>query len=97
VFSSKKDALTNDFFVNLLDMTAQWKAIDASKEIFEGRDRKTNQVKYTATRADLIFGSHSELRALAEVYASDDAKEKFVKDFVAAWTKVMELDRFDLK
>ena len=97
VFTSKKDVLTNDFFVNLLDMTAQWKAIDASKEIFEGRDRKTNQVKYTATRADLIFGSHSELRALAEVYASDDAKEKFVKDFVAAWTKVMELDRFDLK
>jgi catalase-peroxidase len=97
VFSAKKDALTNDFFVNLLDMNTQWKAADASKEIFEGRDRKTNQLKYTATRADLIFGSHSELRALAEVYASDDAKEKFVNDFVAAWTKVMELDRFDVK
>jgi catalase-peroxidase len=97
MFSAKKDALTNDFFVNLLDMNTQWKATDASKEIFEGRDRKTNQLKYTATRADLIFGSHSELRALAEVYASDDAKEKFVKDFVAAWTKVMELDRFDVR
>ena len=97
VFSAKKDALTNDFFVNLLDMNTQWKAADASKEIYEGRDRKTNQLKYTATRADLIFGSHSELRALAEVYASDDAKEKFVNDFVAAWTKVMELDRFDVK
>jgi catalase-peroxidase len=97
MFSAKKDALTNDYFVNLLDMNTQWKAVDASKEIFEGRDRKTNELKYTATRADLIFGSHSELRALAEVYASDDAKEKFVKDFVAAWTKVMELDRFDVK
>jgi catalase-peroxidase len=97
MFSAKKDALTNDYFVNLLDMNTQWKAVDASKEIFEGRDRKTNQLKYTATRADLIFGSHSELRALAEVYASDDAKEKFVKDFVAAWTKVMELDRFDVR
>lgn len=97
MFSSKKDALTNDFFVNLLDMNTQWKATDASKEVFEGRDRKTNAVKYTATRADLIFGSHSELRALAEVYASEDAKEKFVKDFVSAWTKVMELDRFDVK
>jgi len=97
MFSAKKDALTNDFFVNLLDMNTQWKATDASKEIFEGRDRKTNQLKYTATRADLIFGSHSELRALAEVYASDDAKEKFVKDFAAAWAKVMELDRFDVR
>ena len=97
ILTDKKDQLTNDFFVNLLDMNTQWKATDASKEIFEGRDRKTNQLKYTATRADLIFGSHSELRALAEVYASDDAKEKFVKDFVAAWTKVMELDRFDVR
>ncbi|MFN5620724.1 MAG: catalase/peroxidase HPI [Flavobacteriales bacterium] len=97
MFSSKKDALTNDFFVNLLDMNTQWKATDSSKEIFEGRDRKTNQLKYTATRADLIFGSHSELRALAEVYASSDANEKFVKDFVAAWGKVMELDRFDVR
>jgi catalase-peroxidase len=97
VFTDREGSLTNDFFVNMLDMNTQWKAADASKEIFEGRDRKTNQLKYTATRADLIFGSHSELRALAEVYASDDAKEKFVNDFVAAWTKVMELDRFDVK
>lgn len=97
IFGTKKDALTNDFFVNLLDMSTQWKATDSSKEVFEGRDRKTNALKYTATRADLIFGSHSELRALAEVYASEDAKEKFVKDFVSAWTKVMELDRFDVK
>lgn len=97
VFTAKKDALTNDFFVNLLDMNTTWKAADASKEIFEGRDRKTNALKYTATRADLIFGSNSELRALAEVYASMDASEKFAKDFVAAWSKVMELDRFDVK
>jgi len=97
IFTTKKDALTNDFFVQLLDMNTTWKATDATKEVFEGRDRKTNQLKYTATRADLVFGSNSELRALAEVYASNDAKEKFVKDFVAAWTKVMELDRFDAK
>ncbi len=97
VFTAKKDQLTNDFFVNLLDMGVVWKAVDESKEVFEGRDRKTGELKWTATRADLIFGSNSELRALAEVYASDDAKKKFVDDFVAAWTKVMELDRFDLK
>jgi len=97
IFTTQKDALTNDFFVQLLDMNTTWKATDATKEVFEGRDRKTNQLKYTATRADLVFGSNSELRALAEVYASNDAKEKFVKDFVAAWTKVMELDRFDAK
>jgi len=96
VFSTTKDALTNDFFVNLLDMRTEWKATSDTKEEFEGRDRKTGEVKYTATRADLIFGSNSELRALAEVYASDDAKEKMVKDFVAAWDKVMKLDRFDL-
>lgn len=96
IFSNKKDALTNDFFVNLLSMNTEWKATDDTKEVFEGRDRKTGQVKYTATRADLIFGSNSELRALAEVYASNDAKEKFVKDFAAAWNKVMNLDRFDL-
>jgi len=96
VFSTTKDALTNDFFVNLLDMRTEWKATSDTKEAFEGRDRKTGEVKYTATRADLIFGSNSELRALAEVYASDDAKEKMVKDFVAAWDKVMKLDRFDL-
>ena len=78
-------------------MDFSWSATSDTKEVFEGKDRKTNEVKWTATRADLIFGSNSELRALAEVYASNDAKEKFVKDFVAAWTKVMNLDRFDLK
>jgi catalase-peroxidase len=97
IFTSRKDVLSNDFFVNLLDMNTAWKATDESREIFEGRDRKTNQLKWTATRADLIFGSNSELRALAEVYASSDANEKFVKDFVAAWTKVMDLDRFDVR
>lgn len=96
IFSDKKETLSNEFFVNLLDMNYEWKAADDSKELFNGVDRKTGQVKYTATRADLIFGSNSELRALAEVYASNDAKEKFVKDFAAAWTKVMNLDRFDL-
>tara|TARA_R110000737_G_scaffold93859_4_gene127327 strand:- start:10990 stop:11958 length:969 start_codon:yes stop_codon:yes gene_type:complete len=97
IFSDKKDALTNDFFVKLLSMDTEWKSKDATKEIFIGTDRTTKKEKYTATRADLIFGSNSELRALSEVYASDDAKEKFVKDFVAAWTKVMNLDRFDVK
>lgn len=96
VFSDKKDMLTNEFFVNLLDMSSEWKAIDDTKEKFQGVDRKTGAAKYTATRADLIFGSNSELRALAEVYAQEDNKEKFVKYFVAAWTKVMNLDRFDL-
>lgn len=96
IFTDKKEMLNNDFFVNLLDMSTEWKATDDSKEYFEGRDRKTGEVKYTATRVDLIFGSHSELRALAEVYAQEDNKEKFVKDFVAAWNKVMNLDRFDL-
>jgi catalase-peroxidase len=97
VFTDKKDQLSNDFFSNLLDMGVIWTATDDTQERFEGRDRKTGAVKYTATRADLIFGSNSELRALAEVYAADDAKEKFVKDFIAAWTKVMNLDRFDLQ
>jgi catalase-peroxidase len=97
VFTDKPGTLSNDFFVNLLDMRYSWKATDDSKEIFEGRDRKSGELKYTATRADLIFGSHSELRALAEVYASSDAKDKFVKDFVAAWVKVMENDRYDLR
>jgi catalase-peroxidase len=97
IFSDKKDQLTNDFFVKLLDMGTVWKAKDESNEVFEGRDSKTNQIKWTATRADLIFGSNSELRALAEVYASADAKNKFISDFIAAWTKVMNLDRFDLK
>ncbi len=96
VFTSRPGTLTNDFFMNLLDMSTEWKASDESKELFEGRDRKTGETKWTATRADLIFGSNSELRALAEVYGSSDAKEKFVKDFVAAWNKVMNLDRFEL-
>ena len=96
VFTKQPGKLTNDFFVNLLDMSTQWQASDGAGLVFEGRDRKTNEVKWTGTRADLIFGSHSQLRALAEVYASSDAKEKFVKDFVAAWTKVMNLDRFDI-
>ncbi|HVJ43021.1 MAG TPA: catalase/peroxidase HPI [Dongiaceae bacterium] len=96
IFTKRPGALTNDFFVNLLDMGTQWMPLGGSELVFEGRDRKTNAVKWTATRADLIFGSHSQLRAVAEVYASADAKEKFVKDFVAAWTKVMHLDRFDL-
>jgi catalase-peroxidase len=97
VFTNNVGTLNNDFFVNLLDMSTSWKAIDDTQEIFEGRDRKTGSVKWTATRADLIFGSHSELRAIVEVYASSDAKEKFVKDFISAWDKVMNLDRFDLK
>ena len=97
VFTTKPGSLTNDYFVNLLDMSTVWTATDATKEVFEGKDRITGKVKWTATRADLIFGSNSELRAIAEVYASSDAKEKFAKDFVAAWTKVMNLDRFDLK
>jgi len=96
VLTKKPEVLTNDFFVNLLDMRTTWKATSETKEVFEGRDRATGELKWTATRVDLIFGSNSELRALAEVYASADAKEKFVKDFVAAWTKVMNLDRFDL-
>ncbi|MDP4826548.1 MAG: catalase/peroxidase HPI [Flavobacteriales bacterium] len=97
VFTSKKETLSNDFFVNLLSMDAQWTATSSAKEEFEGKDRKTGEVKWTATRADLIFGSNSELRALAEVYGSNDAKEKFVVDFIAAWNKVMNLDRYDLK
>ncbi|GHT32115.1 catalase-peroxidase [Bacteroidia bacterium] len=97
IFTDKKDSLTNDFFVNLLDMATEWKAADDTKEIFIGSDRKTGTKRWTATRTDLIFGSNSELRALAEVYGSDDAKEKFVRDFVRAWDKVMMLDRFDVK
>ena len=96
VFTNKPGVLSNDFFTNLLDMSTSWKPVDDKKEIFEGSDRNTNTVKWTATRADLIFGSNSELRALAEVYATDDAKEKFVHDFISAWNKVMNLDRFDL-
>lgn len=96
VFTAEQDMLNNSFFVNLLDMRSEWKAIDDTKEKFQGTDRKTNAPTYTATRADLIFGSNSELRALAEVYAQEDSKEKFVNDFATAWTKVMHLDRFDL-
>lgn len=96
VFTDKVGVLSNDFFVNLLDMGTEWKATDSSSEVFEGRARKDGQVKYTATRNDLVFGSNSVLRAYAEVYASGDGKEKLVKDFIAAWTKVMNLDRFDL-
>jgi catalase-peroxidase len=94
VLTTQKDKLTNDFFVNLLDMSTEWSPVSNSNELFEGKDRKSGKLKWTATRNDLIFGSNSELRALAEVYASNDSKEKFVKDFVAAWTKVMNLDRF---
>ena len=97
IFSSAKDKLSNDFFVNLLAMGTTWKATSDAQEVFEGSNMKTNEVKWTATRADLIFGSNSELRAIAEVYAQNDNKQKFVNDFVAAWTKVMNLDRFDVK
>ncbi|AHB49394.1 catalase/hydroperoxidase HPI(I) [Hyphomicrobium nitrativorans NL23] len=96
VLTDKPGALTNDFFVNLLDMCTEWKPISDAKDVFEGRDRATGEVKWTGTRVDLVFGSNSILRSLAEVYASSDAKEKFVQDFVAAWTKVMNADRFDL-
>jgi catalase-peroxidase len=96
VFTKAPESLTNDFFLNLLDMSTVWKATTEAQDVFEGRDRKTGSVKWTATRADLVFGSNSELRALAEVYGSSDSREKFVKDFVAAWVKVMNLDRFDL-
>jgi catalase-peroxidase len=97
VLTSRPGVLTNDFFVNLLDMATRWNKSASQEGVYEGRDRKTNELKWTATTVDLIFGSNSELRAIAEVYASSDAKEKFVRDFVAAWTKVMELDRFDLR
>jgi catalase-peroxidase len=96
VFTKRAGALTNDFFVNLLDMGTEWQPGNGSEGVYEGRDRKTNKVKWTGTRVDLIFGSHSQLRALAEVYACADSKEKFVKDFAAAWNKVMNLDRFDV-
>ncbi|WP_294273495.1 catalase/peroxidase HPI [uncultured Chryseobacterium sp.] len=96
IFTQKKEVLTNDFFVNLLNMNTQWKSASQDNEVYEGRDRKTGELKWTATRADLVFGSNAELRAVAEVYAASDAQEKFVKDFVSAWVKVMNLDRFDL-
>ena len=97
VFTKRPEALTNDFFVNLLDMNTEWKPISADNQVFEGRDCKTGELKWTATRVDLVFGSNSQLRALAEVYGSSDAGKKFVHDFVAAWNKVMNLDRFDLR
>jgi catalase-peroxidase len=95
VLTKKPETLTNDFFVNLLDMGTEWKAVSDAKDVFEGRDRKTGAVKWTGTRVDLVFGSNAQLRAVAEVYGSSDAQQKFVQDFVAAWTKVMNLDRFD--
>jgi len=97
VFTQRPGQLTTDFFANLLDMNTAWKAVDATGDLYEGTDRKTGAKKWTATRNDLVFGSHAELRAVAEVYASSDNQEKFVKDFVAAWVKVMNLDRFDLE
>jgi catalase-peroxidase len=96
LFTRRPEALTNDFFVNLLDMRTEWKAVSEAKDLFEARDRKTGEVKWTGTRVDLVFGSNAQLRALAEVYASSDGQEKFVRDFVAAWNKVMNLDRFDV-
>src|SRR5690606_41385477 len=96
VFTDRPETLTNDFFVNLLDMGTVWKPAPEAADFFEGRDRTSGDVKWTATRVDLIFGSNSQLRALSELYACDDAQEKFVRDFVKAWAKVMNLDRFDL-
>jgi catalase-peroxidase len=96
VFTKRPGQLTNDFFVNLLDTNTVWKASGTDSEVYEGTDRRTGEKKWTATRADLVFGSHAELRAIAEVYGCADGQEKFAKDFVAAWDKVMNLDRFDL-
>ncbi len=96
VFTKRPEALTNDFFVNLLDMSTTWKPTAADNDVYEGRDRATGELKWTGTRVDLVFGSNSQLRALAEVYACADSQEKFLHDFVAAWNKVMNLDRFDL-
>jgi catalase-peroxidase len=96
VFTGQPGKLTNDFFVNLLDMGTEWKATGEDADVFEGLDRATGKRKWTGTRVDLIFGSNSQLRALAEVYASEDAQGKFICDFVSAWNKVMNLDRFDL-
>lgn len=97
ILTTKPGVLSNDFFVNLLDMSTKWQKSSQTEGIYEGLDRKTGNKRWTATSVDLIFGSHSELRAVAEVYAADDAKEKFVKDFVSAWNKVMMLDRFERK
>src|SRR5204863_2814233 len=96
VFTNRPETLTNDFFVNLLDMNTKWQASSTSEGAFEGRDRATGEIKWTGTRVDLVFGSNSQLRAIAEFYGCDDSKEAFVKDFAAAWTKVMNLDRYDL-
>ncbi|MBV9671120.1 MAG: catalase-peroxidase, partial [Acidobacteriales bacterium] len=96
VFTQQPGRLTNDFFVKLLDASTSWRPSAAQPNVYEGTDRPTGQVKWTATAADLVFGAHSQLRALAEVYACDDAQEKFVRDFVKAWNKVMNLDRYDL-
>jgi catalase-peroxidase len=96
VLTTRKGTLTNDFFVNLVDMGTTWHPVDEAEETFVGRDRATGEARWTASRVDLVFGSHSQLRAIAEVYASDDGGEKFVRDFVAAWDKVMMLDRFDV-
>jgi catalase-peroxidase len=96
VFTDRAETLSNDFFVNLLDMNTEWKATSDAEDVFEGRDRSTGKVKWTGSRVDLVFGSNSQLRALAEVYAQDDAQKKFVHDFIAAWNKVMNADRFDL-
>jgi catalase-peroxidase len=96
VFTKRPEVLTNDFFINLLDLGTTWKATSEAEEVFEGRDRTTGELRWTGTRIDLIFGSNSELRALAEVYGCEDSQERFTQDFVAAWTKVMNLDRFDL-
>jgi catalase-peroxidase len=96
VFTKNPGVLSNDFFINLLDMNTTWKATSDDQNVFEGRDRQTGELKWTGTRVDLIFGSNSELRALAEVYGFESAKGKFIKDFVKTWTKVMNLDRFDL-
>jgi len=96
VFTKRPEALTNDFFVNLLDMGTEWKTSPVCEHFFEGKDRKTGKVKWTASAVDLVFGSNSQLRAIAEVYATEDSQQKFVNDFVAAWNKVMNLDRFDL-
>jgi catalase-peroxidase len=96
VFTDRPETLTNDFFTNLLDMSTEWRVSESAENVYEGRDRATGDVRWTATAVDLVFGSNSQLRAIAEVYAQDDSKEKFVRDFVAAWDKVMNLDRFDL-
>jgi catalase-peroxidase len=96
VFTKRQETLTNDFFVNLLDMSTKWEATSEDGDVFEGRNRATGELKWTGTRVDLIFGSNSQLRALAEVYGCEDSQEKFLHDFVAVWNKVMNLDRFDL-